>query len=96
LQGEPIIKMIRELRPTFSLGVPTIWNDVLRVAETTPDTDLSSLRGIVAGGSAVPRVMIEAFRDRFGIDVIQGWGMTETSPLAAVSIPPRARPRTGD
>src|SRR5580692_5202970 len=70
LQGEPIVKMIRELRPTFSLGVPTIWNDVLRVTENDPDADLSSLRGIVAGGSAVPRVMIEAFRDRFGINVI--------------------------
>jgi fatty-acyl-CoA synthase len=92
LQGAPIIKMIRELRPTFSLGVPTIWNDVLRVAETTPETDLSSLRGIVAGGSAVPRSMIEAFKERFNVDVIQGWGMTETSPLAAVSIPPSGTP----
>ena len=35
LQGGPILTMIRELRPTISLGVPTIWNDVLRVAETT-------------------------------------------------------------
>ncbi len=93
LQGAPIIKMIRELRPTISLGVPTIWNDVLRVAEETPDTDLSSLRGILAGGSAVPRVMIETFRDVYGIDMIQGWGMTETSPLAAVSIPPAGTPR---
>jgi fatty-acyl-CoA synthase len=93
LQGGPIIKMIRELRPTISLGVPTIWNDVLRVAEETPDTDLSSLRGILAGGSAVPRVMIETFRDVYGIDMIQGWGMTETSPLAAVSIPPAGTPR---
>lgn len=93
LQGEPIVKMIRELRPTISLGVPTIWNDVLRAAENNPDADLSSLRGVLAGGSAVPRVMIEAFRDRFGIDMIQGWGMTETSPLAAVSIPPAGTPR---
>ena len=92
LQGEPIVKMIQELRPTISLGVPTIWNDVLRVTENMPEADLSSLRGIVAGGAAVPRVMIEAFRDRFGIDVIQGWGMTETSPLAAVSIPPSGTP----
>ena len=68
--------------------MPTIWNDVLRVAETTPETDLSSLRVILAGGSAVPRHMIESFRDLHGIDVLQGWGMTETSPLAAVSIPP--------
>jgi fatty-acyl-CoA synthase len=88
LQGAPIIKIIRELRPTVSLGVPTIWNDVLRVGETTPETDLSSLRMILAGGSAVPRHMFETFRDRYGLDLVQGWGMTETSPLAAVSIPP--------
>ncbi|HEY5111830.1 MAG TPA: long-chain fatty acid--CoA ligase [Acidimicrobiales bacterium] len=93
LQGAPIIKMIRELRPTISLGVPTIWNDVLRVAETTPDTDLSSLRAILAGGAAVPRFMIETFRDVYGLDMIQGWGMTETSPLAAVSIPPAGTPK---
>ncbi|MFY9783990.1 MAG: long-chain fatty acid--CoA ligase [Acidimicrobiales bacterium] len=93
LQGAPIIKMIRELRPTISLGVPTIWNDVLRVAAETPDADLSSLRGILAGGSAVPRFMIETFRDVYGINLIQGWGMTETSPLAAVSIPPAGTPR---
>jgi fatty-acyl-CoA synthase len=88
LQGEPIVTMIRDLRPTISLGVPTIWNDVLRVAENNAQSDFSSLRAIVAGGSAVPRIMIETFRERHHIDVIQGWGMTETSPLAAVSIPP--------
>lgn len=92
LQGRPILDMISSLRPTISLGVPTIWNDVLHVAESDPSADLSSLRGIVVGGSAVPRVMIEAFRDRFGIDIIQGWGMTETSPLAASAIPPVGTP----
>jgi len=88
LQGEPIVRLIKELRPTVSLGVPTVWNDVLRAAESDETADFSSLRRIVAGGSAVPRHMIEAFRDRHGVDVVQGWGMTETSPLAAVSIPP--------
>jgi fatty-acyl-CoA synthase len=92
LQGEPIVKMIAELRPTFSLGVPTIWNDVLRAAENNPDTDFSSLRGLLAGGSALPRVMIEAFKDRYGLDLLQGWGMTESSPLAAISIPPAGTP----
>ena len=93
LQGEPLVEMIRSLRPTISLGVPTIWNDVLRAAAIDPQADFSSLRGILAGGSAVPRTMIEAFRDRHGVDVIQGWGMTETSPLAAVSVPPVGTPR---
>ncbi len=93
LQGAPIITMIRELRPTVSLGVPTIWNDVLHVAEDDPAADFSSLRAILAGGAAVPRHLIEGFRDRFGLRVIQGWGMTETSPLAAVAIPPAGTPR---
>ena len=44
---------------------------------------------IMCGGSAVPRALMEAFEERFGIRILQGWGMTETSPLAAVSIPPR-------
>ncbi len=93
LQGGPLIKMCRDLRPTISLAVPSVWNDVLRVAETEPDVDFSSLRGILMGGAAVPRHMIEQFRDRYGIDVIQGWGMTETSPLAAVAIPPSGTAR---
>ncbi|MHB1088653.1 MAG: long-chain fatty acid--CoA ligase [Acidimicrobiales bacterium] len=92
LQGEPIVKMIRELRPTISLGVPTIWNDVLRAAQLDDQADFSSLRALLAGGAAVPRVMIEAFRDKYGLDMIQGWGMTETSPLAAVSLPPAGSP----
>ncbi len=54
LQGEPLVKMIRDLKPTLSLGVPTVWNEVLRVAAEDPTADLSSLRTIVAGGSAVP------------------------------------------
>ncbi len=92
LQGEPIVKMIRDLRPTISLGVPTVWNDVLRAAENDADADFSSMRGILAGGAAVPRSMIETFRERWGRNMVQGWGMTETSPLAAVSIPPAGTP----
>jgi len=89
LQGEPLLNMIMDLRPTLALGVPTIWNDLLRAAGGRSDTDMSSLRTILAGGAAVPRFMIEAFRERHGVDVLQGWGMTETSPLVAVSLPPR-------
>jgi fatty-acyl-CoA synthase len=92
LQGEPLLQMIQALRPTGALGVPTVWNDLLRVADATPGTDLSCFRYILAGGSAVPRSLMEAFRDRYGVQFVQGWGMTETSPLAAVSIPPAGTP----
>ncbi len=92
LQGDPIINIIRDLQPTIALGVPTVWNDVLRVAETHPSVNMTSLRTILCGGSAVPRTLIEAFRTRYGLKIVQGWGMTETSPLAAMSIPPFGTP----
>ncbi len=91
LQGEPLTKIISEQRPTLACGVPTIWNDLLRVAGEK-EVDLSSLRHVTAGGSAVPRTLIEAFRDRVGIPLTQGWGMTETSPLAALALPPAGCP----
>jgi len=90
LKGDYLLQMIEGLRPTIALGVPTLWNDLLRAASEKGDADFSSLRTILAGGSAVPRVMIETFKERHGVDIMQGWGMTETSPLAAVSIPPAA------
>ena len=87
LMGKALSRIIPDLRPTLACGVPTVWNDLLAVAEANP-VDLSSLRAVTAGGSAVPRTMIEAFENEFGVSIIQGWGMTETSPLATLATPP--------
>jgi fatty-acyl-CoA synthase len=76
-------------RPTVSAGVPTVWSDVLNYGATNPDADLSSLRLVTAGGSAPPRALMEDFQLRFGVRMIQGWGMTETSPCCTLSHPPR-------
>ncbi|MEM9465968.1 MAG: long-chain fatty acid--CoA ligase [Actinomycetota bacterium] len=86
LQAGPIADIIEATRPTMSGAVPTVLNDVLA---NRPDADLSSLQFVVCGGSAVPRGLIEGFRATFGVTITQAWGMTETSPLAAVSHPPR-------
>jgi fatty-acyl-CoA synthase len=67
---------------TMSAGVPTVWNGML---DLDPPADLSSLRVLKAGGAAVPESLIRGFQERFGVPVVQGWGMTETSPLAATS-----------
>jgi fatty-acyl-CoA synthase len=91
LQAEPLAKMIKDEKVTFAGAVPTIWNEVLRYAETNP-VDFSSMTRVVCGGSAVPRALIEAFEQRHGVRIIQGWGMTETSPLAALAIPPKGTP----
>jgi fatty-acyl-CoA synthase len=88
LQAEPLARMFAELRPTLSLGVPTIWNDLLRYSQSH-DVDLSSVRQVTAGGAAVPRALMEAYQERFGVAMIQGWGMTETSPVCAMAYPPR-------
>ncbi|MFM8411383.1 MAG: long-chain fatty acid--CoA ligase, partial [Alphaproteobacteria bacterium] len=88
LQAEPLCRFIAEVRPTFSGAVPTIWSDVLRHAESHP-VDLSSFRMVVCGGSAVPRALMERFEERHGLPIIQAWGMTETSPIAAIAHPPR-------
>ncbi len=76
-------------RPTYSGGVPTIWNDLLRYGEEH-ELDLSSLRGVVCGGSAVPRALMQNAQERYGLLIEQAWGMTETSPIAAVARAPKA------
>ncbi len=73
-----------------AMAVPTVWYDVLGL---DPDSvDLTSLRTIMCGGAAVPRSLIEAYEQRFGVRVVQGWGLTETSPVAALSYPPKHVP----
>ena len=89
LQSEPLVALIRTERPTCSAAVPTIWGDVLRFAHAHPDdVDFSSLRRVLCGGAAVPAALMAAF-DELGVRIIQGWGMTETSPLASVATVPR-------
>jgi fatty-acyl-CoA synthase len=87
LQGEPMAKLIESERVTASAGVPTVWSQVLAWADENKP-DLSSLRVVVCGGAAVPRPLMQALEERHGVNMIQGWGMTETSPVCAVAHPP--------
>ena len=88
LQPAPLVRAIEQEGVTYSVGVPTIWNAILRHTDAHP-VDLSSLRRVVVGGAAVPRTLMEAFRERHGLEIVQAWGMTETSPLGAVALPPK-------
>ena len=88
LQPAVIARLIEEQHVTLALAVPTIWIDMLRHAdEHRPD--LSSLRMVPCGGAATPRSLMEAFEDRHGVPIVPVWGMTETSPLGAVTHVPR-------
>ena len=71
---------------TLSAGVPTIWQGVKALVEADPGAyDLSRLSRLTCGGSAPPPSLIRWYWDALGVEMIQGWGMTETSPLATLS-----------
>ena len=74
---------------TWTAGVPTIWIGILALLDADPGKwDLSRMKGMLVGGSAAPRAMIAGFKQRHGLDVVHGWGMTETSPVASVAMLP--------
>ncbi|HZZ51493.1 MAG TPA: long-chain fatty acid--CoA ligase [Pseudonocardia sp.] len=79
-----VLSLLAEHRVTMSAGVPTIWMGALPLLD---DYDLSSLRAILCGGSAVPKSLSEAIREKLGFPLMHAWGMTETSPIATVYAP---------
>ncbi|MFV2215923.1 long-chain fatty acid--CoA ligase [Actinomadura sp. LOL_016] len=87
MQAEHLTAFIEAERSTLASAVPTIWNAILAHGEQR-ELDLSSLRSGTSGGAAAPRVLLERFEKRYGLRIIQGWGMTETSPLGGMAFPP--------
>ena len=81
LSGPALADLIVDEKVTVAAGVPTIWMGVLPELK---GRDTSSLRAIPCGGSAVPKALSEAYREQLGLPILQAWGMTETSPIAAV------------
>jgi fatty-acyl-CoA synthase len=77
-----LLDLMESERVTYAAGVPTIWMGMLPLLA---GRDLSALDRLMAGGSAVPRSLSEAWRAAIGIPITQGWGMTETSPVASLS-----------
>jgi fatty-acyl-CoA synthase len=78
-----LVDIMESQRVTIAAGVPTIWMGVLPLLD---GRDLSSLRCITGGGSAIPKSLSEGFRAKLGLPILQGWGMTETSPVAALGV----------
>lgn len=84
--GAGLHQLIESERVTFSAAVPTVWLGLLQYFDEIGQTG-STLERVAIGGSAPPRAIIEAFAERFGIQVLHAWGMTETSPIATVNRP---------
>ena len=85
LSPEGLVRLFTEESVTFSAGVPTVWLGIQQYLTAHPEVDVSSIRAFLCGGSAVPRAMIEWYWKERGIRVVQGWGMTETNPIASIA-----------
>jgi len=84
-----LLEDMSQEKVTWAAGVPTIWMGILGLLDANPGKwDLSHMKAMLVGGSAVPRAMIAAFEQRHGIPIVQGWGMTETSPVASTATLP--------
>ena len=83
-QAADVVDLIRGEEVTFAAGVPTIWMMVDQHLQQHGG-DLKPLQRIACGGSAVPRTLMQNFDERYGVPIIQLWGMTEISPLGTVS-----------
>ncbi|PCI74697.1 MAG: fatty-acid--CoA ligase [SAR86 cluster bacterium] len=83
---DAFLKLMDEEEVTISAGVPTIWQGVKAALEAAPGKyDLSKLKSMTCGGSAPPVSMMRWYWDSYNVEMIQGWGMTETNPLGTLS-----------
>jgi fatty-acyl-CoA synthase len=92
MDAKSMVTLIETQRPTVAGAVPTIWNDVMNFLDREPGHDISSLRLVACGGSAVPVSLMQTFEQKYGVQIRQLWGMTETSPMATLAWPAPGTP----
>ena len=85
MDGASLTELMNDEGVTSAAGVPTVWTGLLNYWREH-DTSVPTLKMMIVGGTAVPRSMIEAFDKEFGIEIRQGWGMTEISPIGSVNV----------
>ena len=81
-----MIKLLREHRPTAFVAIPSMYNALLHVKDATAE-DFASLRLPMSGGEPLPGAVLEAFKERFGVHLCEGYGLTETAPVTNVCRP---------
>jgi long-chain acyl-CoA synthetase len=84
------LELMQSLRATVFLGVPTMYAAILNCPQSQ-DSDLSSLRTCVSGGQSMPVELLRGFEERFGCKILEGYGLSETSPVACQNRPDRER-----
>ncbi|GGB31991.1 long-chain-fatty-acid--CoA ligase [Flexivirga endophytica] len=89
-----VLEIMQRDKATIFQGVPTMYNAMLAAAgdvEKGKDVDVSSLRTCCSGGAALPGEVMRKFEERFGAKILEGYGLSETSPVASFNLPDRPR-----
>ncbi len=84
------LEIIERDKVTIFQGVPTMYNAMLHSA-SCDSADCSSLRTCMSGGAAMPAELMRAFEEKFGCIILEGYGLSETSPVASFNHPDRER-----
>jgi fatty-acyl-CoA synthase len=96
LDGAAVYEMLTAHKVTCSAAVPTVWLMLLQYLEANGGA-LPDLRRVVIGGSACPRAIAQKFQDKYGVEVIHAWGMTEMSPIGTIcTLKPEYAPLRGE
>jgi fatty-acyl-CoA synthase len=96
LDGASIYELLDTCKVTFTAAVPTVWLMLIAHLDAT-GAKLRYLKRVVIGGSACPRAMTQTFQEKYGVEVIHAWGMTEMSPLGSLcTMKPEYAELTGD
>jgi len=85
-----IVELIRDHRPQVFMAIPSMYGALLTVKDAAAE-DLSPVRLAISGGEPLPRAVFDNFRERFGVTIYEGYGLTETSPIAALNAPHRCK-----
>ncbi|WP_437587467.1 long-chain-fatty-acid--CoA ligase [Sorangium sp. So ce1000] len=80
------LTLMQQHRVTFFGGVPSMYMALLQEANAAP-YDVSSLQWCAGGGASTPMEVLQAFRQRFGVPILEGYGLSETSPAASFNMP---------
>ncbi|MGD9688765.1 MAG: class I adenylate-forming enzyme family protein [Phycisphaerales bacterium] len=88
-----IVKLFREHRATAFVAIPSMYNALMQVKDGSAE-DFKSLRYAVSGGEPLPEVVAKGFRERFGVTIAEGYGLTETSPVTNWCRPHEYRPHS--
>ena len=86
LDAESLLELFESEKVTITGGVPTVMMSLLHKLDSAPDRYKLDLRTILIGGSCASRYMVQSFEERYGVTVLNTWGMTEISPMGSTAI----------